>query len=68
MNEVPQMKAVETMEKALLTIAETAHLLSLSPAKVYQMCSSGELACIRIGRSVRVPAACLDSFICRHAA
>jgi excisionase family DNA binding protein len=68
MNDKQQKDSIETTEKALLTIAVTADKLSVSAAKVYQMCASGELACVRIGRSVRVPAAALDAFVSAHSA
>lgn len=44
------------MDKLLLTISEAAHALSLGRSKSYELVSSGELAIVRVGRAVRVPA------------
>lgn len=41
--------------KLLLTPKEAAHVLSISPSVIYAMMQSGRIACVRIGRSVRVP-------------
>lgn len=42
-------------DKLLLTATETAHLLSLAPRTVYALVEAGQLPCVRIGRSVRIP-------------
>ena len=39
-----------------LTIAQVAERLSVSPRKVAYMVDAGEIATVRIGRSVRIPA------------
>ena len=43
--------------EALLTVAEAAGILSLSPKTVYKMIYEGRLGSKRLGRAVRVPAA-----------
>jgi excisionase family DNA binding protein len=55
-------------EKLLLTPYEVADQLSISRAKVYAMAASGELAAVRMGRSIRIPAAAVSSFLTSHAA
>jgi excisionase family DNA binding protein len=42
------------MEPLLLRADEAAKLLQLSRSKVYAMLQTGELPCVRIGRSVRI--------------
>jgi excisionase family DNA binding protein len=59
---------METIERLLLTPKDVAHKLSLSLAKVYAMLASGQLACVRIGRSVRIPAASLNAFLSDYSA
>jgi excisionase family DNA binding protein len=54
-------------DKLLLTVGEVAHRLSLSKAKIYTMAHSSEIASVRMGRSVRIPAAALDAFLSSHA-
>lgn len=41
-------------QKLLLTVTETAGLLSLSRPSVYQLIQSGRLPVFRIGKAVRV--------------
>lgn len=50
------------MTKLLFTRHEVAELLGLSVATVESLTKSGQLAIIRIGRSVRVSAAVLEEF------
>lgn len=50
-------------EKMLLRASELVDALGVSRAKVYEMIASGELPSVRIGRSVRVPAASLERWI-----
>lgn len=67
MNQV-ETSAVETgRSKLLLSIEDVAYQLSLSKAKVYAMAASGELSSVLIGRSRRIPAASLESFLNLHA-
>jgi len=58
------MQSTQTTEKVLLRIEEAAIMLSLGRAKAYQMAQRGELpGVVRIGRSVRISAAALRSWI-----
>lgn len=50
----------------LLRATEVAALLSLSKSKVHEMMQTGELPCIRTGRSVRVQRSALDQWITDH--
>jgi excisionase family DNA binding protein len=49
----------------LLTILETAALLSVGRSTVYELIGAGELETVHIGRSVRVPADALRWYISR---
>ncbi|MBN1126881.1 MAG: helix-turn-helix domain-containing protein [Sedimentisphaerales bacterium] len=51
------------MERRLLTIRETGRILSLSERKTWGLVYSGDLPCIRMGRSVRVDRNDLEAFI-----
>lgn len=51
------------MEKLLLRPAEVAETLGLGKSKTYGMISEGSLPSIRIGKSVRVPAASLRDWV-----
>lgn len=39
----------------LLTLAEAAEALAISPRKLWGMTASGEISCVRLGRCVRYP-------------
>lgn len=43
------------MERLLLRPAEAAELLGISRSKTYEMLAAGELPCVRIRSSIRVP-------------
>ncbi len=51
------------MEKLLLKPMEVTEALGISRARVYELIASKELPCVRIGRSVRVPAEALKHWI-----
>jgi excisionase family DNA binding protein len=51
------------MERVLLKPAEAAEMLGLGRSKTYQMMKAGEIPCVRIGKSVRVPVAGLREWI-----
>lgn len=50
------------MERVLFTVRETAELLSLSRARVYELIQSHRLVSVRIGRSHRVSLASIRRF------
>jgi excisionase family DNA binding protein len=52
-----------TQLRLLLTQAEVAKALALSPRKVWSLTASGEIAHVRIGRSVRYDPADLRAWI-----
>lgn len=54
------------MPTKLLTVQETAELLSLSKPMVYKLMERGELRYVKIGRSRRVEAAAVEDLIRRH--
>ena len=44
------------------TVAEVAEHLRISPMSVYRYTRSGELPSVRMGKTVRIPAAALAAF------
>lgn len=50
----------------LLPIPEVARILALSRSRVYQMAHDGEIAYVRLGKSMRVPRAVLLALIDRQ--
>lgn len=53
------------MEPLLLSIPEAAQLLGIGRSKTYELVATGELATVRIGRSVRVPRTAVEEFVDR---
>ncbi len=51
------------MNGLLLKAEDAARLLKLSRSKVYGMLQRGELPCVKIGRSVRVPEDALSTWL-----
>jgi excisionase family DNA binding protein len=47
----------------LLTPQEAAEALAISPRKLWGMTASGEIPCVRLGRSVRYPVNDLQRWI-----
>lgn len=47
----------------LLTVPEAARRLALGRATAYRLVQTGDLPSVRIGRTVRVPAAALDTWV-----
>ena len=54
------------MEKQLLTIEETAEILSLGKTKIYQFINSNQLVSIKVGKSRRIVARSVDEFVHRR--
>jgi excisionase family DNA binding protein len=50
-------------ERALMTVKEVAAALRVSQGTAYALVASGQLASIRIGRSIRVTPRALEEFI-----
>lgn len=50
-------------QRLLLRIPEAAALLGVGRSTVYQLVQQGTIPIVRIGRSVRVPAAALDEWV-----
>lgn len=48
------MNPANKTDERLWRVPRVAKALDLSPAKVYMMAAAGEIACVRIGRSVRI--------------
>jgi excisionase family DNA binding protein len=51
------------MTKLLLTPDEAARVLRIGRTRMYALTASVEIACIRVGRSVRIPAEALREWI-----
>ncbi len=51
------------MERMLLRPAEAAEAIGVSRSRMYELLASGELPSIRVGRTVRVPVAALQTWI-----
>jgi len=54
------------MTKLLLSIPGAAERLSIGRSKLYELLTNGEIAPIRIGRAVRIPADELHAFVARE--
>lgn len=50
-------------EESVLTVAETARILKVSPRAVYRAVGAGTLPAIRIGKTIRVSRKALDEMI-----
>lgn len=51
------------MEQVLLRVDEVARALGIGRSQAYELCASGRLPVVRIGRSVRVPADALREWV-----
>lgn len=60
---VIEQKTAATMERLLLKPREAAKALGIGPRTLWTLTNSGEIACIRIGRSVRYAMADLQAWI-----
>jgi excisionase family DNA binding protein len=56
------------VDRLLLRPAEVADVLGVGRSKVYGLLATGELPSVRVGHSVRVPAAALHRWVEEHAA
>jgi len=59
---------MESMDKLLLRPEEAAGQLGIGRSKLYALLAAGELPCVRLGHSVRVPAAALREWVEERAA
>jgi excisionase family DNA binding protein len=51
------------MDKQLLTIEETAEILSLGKTKIYEFINTNQLIAVKIGKSRRVVARSIEDFV-----
>jgi len=56
------------VKKLLLRVEEAAEAIACSRSKTYQLLADGSLPSVRVGRSIRVPVAALESWINERAA
>jgi len=54
------------MDKQLLTIEETAEILSLGKTKIYEFINTNQLKAVKIGKSRRVVARSIEDFVDRR--
>ena len=47
----------------LLSVAELRCWLGLSRSKTYELINSGEISCVRFGRSIKIPRDCIKTLI-----
>jgi len=59
---------VATKLPAVMTPKQVAGYLQLGRDKTYQMLKSGELPCVRIGRTYRIQRCALEDWLARRAA
>jgi len=57
---------VERVDKLLLRPHEAAELLGIGRSKMYALLAAGQLPTVRLGGSVRVPAAALRQWVEEH--
>ena len=50
-------------EVRFLTVAEVAELMRVSKMTVYRLVHAGEITAVRVGRSFRVPASAVHSYL-----
>ncbi|MCA9055447.1 MAG: helix-turn-helix domain-containing protein [Planctomycetaceae bacterium] len=51
------------VSRLLLTAEQAAESLTISPRKLWELTSTGQLPCVRIGRAVRYDRADLEAWI-----
>ena len=58
---------VDNGQALLLTVAEAARLLQISPNTAYELIRQRQLPHIRLGRAIRIPRFGLEQWIAREA-
>jgi excisionase family DNA binding protein len=53
----------EALPKLLLTVEESARLLSVGRPKMWQLVMAGAVASVKIGSSRRIPMTALDAYV-----
>jgi excisionase family DNA binding protein len=54
-------------EKLAYTVPEVAERISLGTITVRQLIHAGKLGCVRVGRALVIPRACVEAFLEREA-
>ncbi|XKK40251.1 helix-turn-helix domain-containing protein [Nocardiopsis sp. ARC36] len=54
---------VRALPQALYTVKDTAYILQLSRAELYEQMSAGRLRFVKVGRARRIPAAAITEFV-----
>lgn len=51
------------LPQALYTVKDTAHILQLSRAELYEQMNAGRLRFVKVGRARRIPSAAIAEFV-----
>lgn len=51
------------MSEKFLTVAEVAEQWRVSKMTVYRLCHSGQLRCVKVGKSFRVPESAIQTYM-----
>jgi len=51
------------MEKMLVTVEEASHILSMGRTRIYQLINSGDLKSVKCGKSRRIVADSIRSYV-----
>ena len=62
----PTLPKPASLSEPLLTCHEAAELLAVTPAWIYGATRSGKLACVRVGRNVRLLRSDLEAFVAKQ--
>ena len=58
---------MNSVEKATLTVPETATYLGIGRTTTYALVKAKEIPALRIGRQIRIPKAALDEWLLKQA-
>ncbi len=54
--------------RVVMTVAEAAAVLGISPSFAYELCARGDLPVLRLGRRVMIPRQALEDFVASETA
>lgn len=55
--------AVKTVESRVVSVPTAAKLLGISRNYGYEMCRTGQLRCVKLGRRILVPKSAIDELL-----
>ena len=59
----PDVQGAARTSKLLLTVAETAHVLSISRSKLYELLAAGVIVSVKIDGSRLIPMKSLEAYV-----